>query len=298
MARRGWHVFPVHPRSKVPAIRDWENTATTDLDQIAAWWQRRPFNIGISTGPSGLLVIDLDPSHGVPAPDRWAGARQGTDVLIRLAADAAEPAPTDTFTVATPSGGRHLYFHQPDSAQLRNTQGKLGWRIDTRGHGGYILAAGSRGPAGRSYRVANAHPVVDLPCWLVRALTPSHPPPSRDTSDPAPPARAGGSIARAPRTQAYLRAVVEGERHAVTTAEIGYRHSTLLRAARRLGHWVGGGALDEADARTALTDAAARHLGVAGYTARQIDRDITDGLAYGAHRPRYVDNIASRPSKG
>ncbi|MFD4058809.1 bifunctional DNA primase/polymerase, partial [Streptomyces californicus] len=51
LARRGWHVFPVHPPSKVPAVSDWENTATTDLDQIADWWQQKPFNIGISTGP-------------------------------------------------------------------------------------------------------------------------------------------------------------------------------------------------------------------------------------------------------
>ena len=211
MARRGWHVFPVHPRSKVPAIPDWENTATTDLDKIAAWWQRRPFNIGISTGPSGLLVIDLDPSHGAPAPDQWRDARHGTDVLTQLAVDGGEPAPTHTFTVATPSGGRHLYFRQPDGLQLRNTQGALGWRIDTRGHGGYVLAAGSRGPTSGCYRAVNAHPVADLPCWLTRALTPSHPPPSRDTSDPASPPCASEPVARAPRTQAYLRAVIEGE---------------------------------------------------------------------------------------
>lgn len=239
-ARRGWHVFPVHPRSKVPAVSDWENAATTDLDQIVAWWRSWPFNIGISTGPSGLLVVDLDPSHGVPAPDRWPDARHGIDVLTQLAADAAEPVP-DTFTVATPSGGRHLYFHQPDSARLRNTQGGLGWRIDTRGHGGYVLAAGSRGPAGQLYRAVNDHPVADLPAWLTRALTPSSPPQSRDTRDAAMPSHIVG---HAPRSQAYLRAVIDGERHAVTTAEIGQRHSTLLRAARRLGHWVGSGALD------------------------------------------------------
>lgn len=292
-ARRGWHVFPVHPRSKVPAVSDWENTATTDLDQIAAWWQHKPFNIGISTGPSGLLVIDLDPSHGLPAPDRWRDARHGTDVLTQLAADAAEPVP-ETFTVATPSGGRHLYFRQPDGLRLRNTQGGLGWRIDTRGHGGYVLAAGSHGLAGRSYRAVNDHAVANLPDWLTRALTPSSSPPCRDTRNAASPS---STVAHAPRAQAYLRAVIDGERHAVTTAEIGHRHSTLLRAARRLGHWVGSGTLDEADARTALTEAAARHLGVAGYTARQIDRDITDGLTYGARRPRSLDDIARHRPK-
>lgn len=94
--------------------------------------------------------------------------------------------------------------------------------------------------------------------------------------------------------QAYLRAVVEGERRNVVAAPIGQRHRTLLRAARRLGHWVGGGVLVEDTARSVLTSAASGYVGVDGYTSRQVDRDIADGLAYGARRPRHVDNILDR----
>ncbi|MBW0119577.1 bifunctional DNA primase/polymerase [Pseudonocardia sp. KRD-169] len=281
----GWPVFPVRPRAKVPAITGWEDAATTDPDQITEWWLRA-WNIGLATGKAGLLVVDLD-RDGRDPPREWAGVHDGAEVLARLAAAAGEPLPV-TYTVVTPSGGRHLYFHQPNGATLRNTQGALGWCIDTRGHGGYVLAAGSRLTSG-SYRELR-RPVAQLPGWLAAALTP------RPESDsPATTSLYVDELALSGwRAQAYLRAVVEGERRNVTAALVGQRHRTLLRAARRLGQWVGGGALTAPEARAVLTDAANHFLGVEGYTARQVDRDITDGLAYGTHRPRHLDRFPHR----
>lgn len=284
-AARGWPVFPVRPWAKIPAVTDWENAATTDPDRITAWWSARAWNIGLCTGRAGLLVVDLDVGCGDQPPPQWAGARDGADVLDRLAAAAGQPPPTGTYTVLTPSGGRHLYFRQPAGTQLRNTQGALGWRIDTRGHGGFVLAAGSRSPHGH-YR-ALPHPVTELPGWLIGALT-STLEPSLVAQNTDRPAVSGW------RVQAYLRAVVEGERRHVVTATVGQRHRTLLRAARRLGHWVGGGVLAADTARAVLTTAAGGYIGVGGYTSEQVDRDITDGLAYGARRPRHVDSIPDR----
>ena len=85
-------------------------------------------------------------------------------MFARLAAEAGEPIPT-TYTVATPSGsGLHLYFRQPAQGPLlRNTQGRLGWCIDTRGEGGFVVAAGSRRSDGRRYRVVTEAPVAPLP---------------------------------------------------------------------------------------------------------------------------------------
>lgn len=284
-AANGWPVFPVRPGAKTPAVIDWENTATTDPDQIRAWWTARAWNIGIATGPSGLLVIDLD----LPTDIR-PGGRPCTSLrtLQELSATHGQPPPTSTYTIRTPSGGMHLYFRQPQGAALRNTQGAVGELIDTRGHGGYVLAAGSTHTSGRTYDIALRQPVAPLPTWLTTALAP-----------PAPVSPAAGER-RAPAVgarhqQAYLRAVVHGECEAVALAAVGQRHRTLLRAARRLGHWVGGGALTEADAHTALHHAAVGYIGISGYTARQIRRDITDGLSYGARRPRYPDDIADRP---
>jgi hypothetical protein len=291
-AGNGWRVFPAVPRGKIPAIQDWENSATTDLDQITAWWKSMPWNVAISTGNSGLLVIDLDARdldsrRGACASLGRPAVRGGYDMLERLSAAAGEPPPTDTYTVATP-GGLHLYFRQPDGLRLRNTQGALGPNVDSRGHGGYVVAAGSVRAEGL-YRVVRRRPVSELPNWLVTALTPPQAPaprtPRRTSNTPLPSGRA----------EAYLRAVVDGECAAVAAARVGHRHQTLLRAARRLGHWVGGSALSATAAHAALSEAARGYVGVEGYTAAQVDRDVSDGLAYGARFPRRFDDIDVRP---
>ncbi|GAA1328985.1 bifunctional DNA primase/polymerase [Pseudonocardia xinjiangensis] len=284
-AEAGRYVFPVHPRSKLPAVKDWEATATRDLEQIKGWWAHRPYNIGIATGKSGLVVLDLDLAHGYPPPES-PGVRGGFDVLARLAAGAGEPWPPRTLVVATPAGGTHWYFRQPAGVELRNTQGAagrgLGWCVDTRGHGGYVLGSGSVSREG-SYRSVRRYPIAPFPDWLVTVLSPQPPSITVGTRTPA-----SGS-----RAAAYLRAVVTGELAAVTAAGVGERHITLLRAARRLGHWVGSGALAETEARTALTEAAGQFVGVAGYTAAHVERDITDGLTYGARLPRSVENTSN-----
>src|SRR5262245_30999328 len=106
IAARGWPVFPLRPGSKLPAVRDWEHRATTDPEQIAAWWSRGPYNIGIACGPAGLVVLDLDAAHGHQPPRGWPEeVGHGRDVLRLLAREAGEPDPVDTYTVSTPSGG-------------------------------------------------------------------------------------------------------------------------------------------------------------------------------------------------
>ena len=68
-ADRGWHVFPLTPGTKRPAVRDWENRATLDPDRIRRCWAAGLFNIGIACGPSRLLVLDLDvPKHAGDFP--------------------------------------------------------------------------------------------------------------------------------------------------------------------------------------------------------------------------------------
>jgi bifunctional DNA primase/polymerase-like protein len=64
----------------------------------------------------------------------------GAGVLVQLTAHASSSVPA-TYTV---TGGQHLYFRQPPSLELCNSAGRLGWKIDTRGHGGYVLAAARR----------------------------------------------------------------------------------------------------------------------------------------------------------
>ncbi len=276
-ADRGWRVFPIDPGGKSPAFKRWQQLATADHQQLRSWWRPADrWNVGIAAGESGLLVVDLDPAHGAIAPARFNGAEHGSDVLAMLAAEAGAVEPTDTYTVATPSGGRHLYFRAPGGSAHRSTVGTLGWRIDTRGRGGAVVGAGSLNAAG-PYKLIKDRAVAEPPEWLVRALTPAPLPP------PGPPLRL--SAGRASR---YVQAVVTSVTTEVQEAQPGYRHDTLLKAARSLGRLVGGGELAADAARQALLRSAAVHIGVEGWTARESMRTIDHGLAYGMRLPRRI----------
>jgi len=167
LAARGWHLFPVRPDRKAPAIRAWNDRATTDPDQLARFFTAHPeHNAGIACGPSRLLVIDCDmPKVGVPS---HPSGRDGAEVLARLAGRRGLP---DTWTVATPSGGRHLYFRAPTlpagAPPLGNTGKTLGPMLDTRGAGGQVLAPGSRLPNG-AYELIDDSDPAELPGWVGR----------------------------------------------------------------------------------------------------------------------------------
>ncbi|QRV58991.1 bifunctional DNA primase/polymerase [Streptomyces californicus] len=179
-AERGWPVIPLHPGSKRPAghaeracprtgrctrgHRTPEERATTDPALIHAAWAHQPYNVGIATGPAGLLVIDLDPAKaGEPeeAPD-------GATSLQALCERAGQVLP-DTYRVRT-ARGEHLYFTAPAGVRLKCSVDRLGPHIDTRAWGGYVVAPGSTTPDG-VYEVACAAPVAELPAWLTEMLT-------------------------------------------------------------------------------------------------------------------------------
>ncbi|MGH3776996.1 MAG: bifunctional DNA primase/polymerase [Pseudonocardiaceae bacterium] len=285
---RGWPVFPLYPYSKYPAVRDWENRATCDLDQITRWWATAPYNIGISCKAAGLVVIDLDAARGQrPLPWAQLGVTHGRDVLRILAQRAEQPDPIDTYTVVTPSGGEHRYFLAPADRELRNTTGDtgagLGWCIDTRAAGGGIIAAGSiRRVDGnpRLYRVVRDVDPVALPHWLVTALTP-----------PPAPVRAPIQLPSAGRRlDAYVAAALDGETAAVIRAVPGTRAHTLFCSAARLGELVGAGALDETVAtETLLVAAAVLDSGADRFTRREATGHITNGIARGRRNPRQLE---------
>jgi Bifunctional DNA primase/polymerase, N-terminal len=163
LTERGWHVFPLRPGDKrpLPGFTKWETRATTDREQVIRWWAGAPYNIGIATGPTRLLVIDLD----IPREGHSADWRLEEDsVLIR-----GHRLPR-TFSVATPSGGRHLYFSAV-GCSMGNTAGGLAKHIDTRGIGGYVVGPGSVLSSGY-YRIVTPSSVAELPDWIADALAP------------------------------------------------------------------------------------------------------------------------------
>jgi bifunctional DNA primase/polymerase-like protein len=205
-------VFPLRPGDKRPAVRNWETRATADPERITRAWTAGPFNIGIACGPSRLVVIDLDrPKPGaVPPPAcRQRDVRDGGDVLAMLCEALDQPLPVDTYTVRTGSGGTHLYFTAPAGVTLRNTAGRLGWLIDTRAAGGYVVACGSI-VAGRAYSAPLDIEAMPLPGWLTEQLTEP-----QATPDPA------ASPAAAGNPNAYAAAALRGELDRVLIAQAG-----------------------------------------------------------------------------
>lgn len=274
-ASRGWHVFPLRPGDKRPAIDRWEQRATTDPDRIRQCWTAGPYGIGIACGPSCLAVLDFDARKtGQAAPHGREGYLHGWGVFTDLCADLGHPVPDDTYAVTTGRGGLHLYFRQPDGVELRNTAGALGWLIDTRAHGGYVVAAGST-VAGRAYTVRQDARAAVLPGWLAERLRPT---PQRPEGPPV--------VVELPadRRGAYMRAAIDGTLAKLAEAGEGGRNRALFMAAQTLGQLAAGGAVGEDTVTAVLTDAAAR----LGLGSRETERTIASGLRAGARRPRQV----------
>ena len=137
-AARGWPVFPCQAGQKIPATAHGHLDATTDPEQITAWFSRNPkWNLAIATGAPGPDVLDVD-DHGRAGNGYAAFARLSKAGLLDGAAR----------YVRTPSGGLHAYF--TGSAQ-RN--GHLpAHHLDFRSRGGYVLAPPSH-VDGKPYEV-------------------------------------------------------------------------------------------------------------------------------------------------
>jgi hypothetical protein len=277
-ARRGWPVFPLAPGAKQPraGLTDWETRATTDVERIDRWWTDHPGdNIGIATGPAGLVVVDLDTARpGDTPPDEWPDARSGSDVyaaLHRRHGHEVEP----TWMMATPSGGAHLYYQAPNTgAPWRNTAGRLGWHIDTRAGGGYVIAAGSTTRAGR-YTVIDTSPTAELPNWIADLLTPP-------TATPAgSPTRISRS---AERRNSYVDAAIRGEVDRVLDAPVGQRNAALNRAAWNLARLIAAGLVPRTvveDALCAAKQAAGSQsaAGVSATVRSAINTRLNKGIA-------------------
>ncbi|MBP2330630.1 hypothetical protein JOF56_011015 [Kibdelosporangium banguiense] len=300
---RGWHVFPIRPGLKKPPAlhgrthcpatgicrhghQGWEQRAMNDPDQVRWYWtsdRYRSCNIGIAAGPSRVVLVDLDipksDDDGPPDHLRAQGVRDGLDHFALICAEYGQPFPGDTLTARTARGGWHLYFRAPDNVRLPSTEGDkgngLGWKIDTRAWGGYIVAPGSITPDG-IYRVVDDLPETPLRGWLTTRLTPK---PVVHTTAPPPHSST--------RLGAYTAAAVRGECGRVETAPSGSHSKTLYSAAGNLGQHVGGGALPYTDAETKLYHAAL-HMLTADCTCTdyEIRRTITNGLRAGMQRPR------------
>ena len=156
----GYPVFPcANAENPAPLTPHGFHDATTDLDQISAWWTERPDAcIGLAT--KDLLAVDVD------QPDNpWLA-----DDPERAHSLAAAP------TSITPGGGRHHIFRRPAGKNWKCSVGKLAPHVDTRTDGGYIVVPPSTRPDGGYRWVKGCEldvppaQIPEPPPWLVVEL--------------------------------------------------------------------------------------------------------------------------------
>jgi hypothetical protein len=130
-SKKGWHIFPITPHQKAPALVKWRDDSTNDGKQISLWWTRWPnANIGLDCGKSGIIVIDVDVKKNGLA--NWNELCEAHDI------------DTDTWRVITPSRGRHIFYEAPGNTIIGNSRNLEHLGIDVRGVGGYVLLPPSR----------------------------------------------------------------------------------------------------------------------------------------------------------
>lgn len=155
-ARLGWYVFPCESAvfgddtsGKAPIgslVPNGKDDASIDPAQITAWWSSRPqANIGIATEPSGLVVLDVDISHG----------KQGAASLAEINNDL-----TITATQRTGSGGVHAVYLRGDADARQSIGIRDG--LDIIGKG-YVIVAPSVHYTGGTYEWINAIAPVPQP---------------------------------------------------------------------------------------------------------------------------------------
>jgi hypothetical protein len=151
---KGWYVFPLGERSKIPdgaLAPNGFNSSSNDPNQIREWWTISPnANIGINLGRSNLTVLDFD--NGKPP------------VELGL--------PT-TLQVNT-SRGTHVYLQGVSKqGDMHLNDVHVG---EIKSVGGYVLSPFSVHPTGAVYSVALKAAIAPIPEGLIDRLRPERKP--------------------------------------------------------------------------------------------------------------------------
>lgn len=262
----GWAVHPVDIEKK-PTTKHGRNDATIDEPTIKAFF-RNGAQIGVATGAeSGLFVldVDLDEKRGI----------NGYATLEYLESMHG-PLPL-TPQQRTGRGGMQYLFKYVDG--LKNSTGKIGAGIDTRGQGGYIVVAPSRNTNGPYEWVVSPQdtPLADVPDWIIAAL--------HKADEPQPAQSAPGGEDRP-----YCLKMLGQAMARVAVAPDGQKHDTLLKMATWMGGFVP--ALAETEIEDTLWTAVALRA-EDEYGAR---KTIRDGIAYGKNKPLAVPELRHAPT--
>lgn len=245
--------------------------ATADEDTISGWWELFPSaNIGLPAGDNGLAVLDVDPDHG---------GDESLGLLLEVMEKAGSPFP-GTLSATTGSGGKHFFFTAPDGG-IKSAAKVLGPDmpgVDTRGRGGYVVAAPSNHASGRLYRWDNfLADEAPWPALLAKLVDPPRPTPEPRPATHTRPAGDGSAASR------WATAALAAEVEKLQAEHEGGRNHALNRAAFSLGQIIAGGYLAASEVgRELLSVALSIGLGEA-----ESRKTILSGFRSGASKPRH-----------
>ncbi len=284
-AVKGWAVFPLVPRSKLPRVGKKDGgrgcyDGTADTATVEAWWDRWPdANIGLHCGaPSGVWVLDID----AKAPDSDPGEpvhATGPEAVAALEAIHG-PMPV-TRTASTGGGGEHRYFVMPpgrtikNRARIRLPDGRR-TGLDVRAEGGYVVLPPSVHPDGPVYAWGGPATIAEAPAWLL------------DLVDPPKPERSAAVVVLPPLgreadgLQRYGAKALIAACRAIENAAESNRHDTIYRESAAIGELVAGGCVGEDDAETSLVSAG---IG-SGKSEREVRRTVRHAMGRGMQNPR------------
>ncbi len=157
-AARGWHVLPLRENGKLPVTDNGHLAATTDSDQIRAWWRdpltgsTLPHNVGVRPTAGQFAVIDLDTKQGVDGPANYVAAGGVIDGLV----------------CATPSGGLHVYVAL-SGTDIATSAGRIVPGCDSRSSDGYVVAPGST-IDGKAYELISDGPMLPVPAFVIERV--------------------------------------------------------------------------------------------------------------------------------
>jgi hypothetical protein len=267
-AARGWPVFPCRwqpgPDRKKPLTPNGFKDATRDPEEITAWWRRWPLAlIGVPTGqPSGINVLDIDCKK-----DKW-----GFDALYQLDRTILD----DTVLAHTASGGAHVYYAMGEQP-IPSTRDQLGYGLDTRGEGGYVIVPSpASGYSWDPHHALGEVALLPAPTWLIP------PEPQREPAKP---------VERAVGLSPYAEAAVNSACHNIVGAGNGKQEETLTGEAYSIGRLAGAGAVPEGWARRKLLSAASRipdYDTKRKWKAKDIEKRVNNAFDRGMRKPREV----------
>ena len=203
---KGWKVTPIHgvkasehgewvcdcsalvcPHAvgKTPKNNGWQKNGICSSDEIKKWfgsWDEyllldtpNTSNIAVLTGE--ILVVDVDAKKS-------EGVKNGMEAWAELVATHGEPV---TFKVKTGGGGWHYYF-EPHEKIIKGINRLNGTGIDTKAHGGCVIAPPSLHVSGNRYAVVNDLPLAEIPEWLAAWILQDNRYTPRDTGTKSAPA--------------------------------------------------------------------------------------------------------------